>query len=180
MLVSNWRSVVIGLWATRILNGCRMREMFSDMPFMYGIVAVVVWVASSLASVVVGLWVLRWIKWLSHSWSLGHLWLGGNFKIGLKFFDKTTLVMMGRNPIWIVTIPQFSRFSGDKMFTTDLTPIQNVVCEVFPTDRRNPFVSPLLGKFPYFFSSISNNWRYPCHINSIITTTSGHTAKNRP
>ena len=45
MLVSNWRSVVIGLWATRILNGCRMREMFSDMPFMYGIVTVVVGVA---------------------------------------------------------------------------------------------------------------------------------------
>ena len=35
-----------------------MREMFSDMPFMYGIVAVVVGVALSLASVVVvGLWV---------------------------------------------------------------------------------------------------------------------------
>ena len=26
---------------------------------------------------------------------------------------------MGRMRIWIVTIPQFSRFSGDKMFTTD-------------------------------------------------------------
>ena len=38
-LVSNWRSVVIGLWATRILNVCRMRKMFSDMPFMYGMVA---------------------------------------------------------------------------------------------------------------------------------------------
>ena len=37
-LVSNWCSVVIGLWATRILSGCRMCEMFSDMPFMYGIV----------------------------------------------------------------------------------------------------------------------------------------------
>ena len=35
-----------------------MREMVSDMPFMYGIVAVVVGVALSLASVVVlGLWV---------------------------------------------------------------------------------------------------------------------------
>ena len=50
------------------MNGCRMREMFSDMPFMYGIVAVVVGVALSLASVVVvvvvvvGLWVLRWMK----------------------------------------------------------------------------------------------------------------------
>ena len=31
-----------------------MREMFSDMPFMYGIVAVVVGVALSLALVVVG------------------------------------------------------------------------------------------------------------------------------
>ena len=31
-----------------------MREMFSDIPFMYGIVAVVVGVALSLASVVVG------------------------------------------------------------------------------------------------------------------------------
>ena len=74
------------------MNGCRMREMFSDMPFMYGIVALVVGVALSLASVVVvvvvvvvaaaavvvvevvvvvvvvvavvvvGLWVLRWMK----------------------------------------------------------------------------------------------------------------------
>ena len=35
------------------MNGCRMREMFSDMPFKYGIVAVVVRVALSLASVVV-------------------------------------------------------------------------------------------------------------------------------
>ena len=31
-----------------------MREMFSDMPFMYGIVAVLVGVALSLALVVVG------------------------------------------------------------------------------------------------------------------------------
>ena len=30
--VSNWRSVEMGLWATRISKGCRMREMFSDMP----------------------------------------------------------------------------------------------------------------------------------------------------
>ena len=29
----------------QIFNGCRMREMFSDMPFMYGMVAVVVGVA---------------------------------------------------------------------------------------------------------------------------------------
>ena len=36
-----------------------MREMVSDMPFIYGIVAVVVGVALSLASVVVvGLWVI--------------------------------------------------------------------------------------------------------------------------
>ena len=35
------------------MNGCRMCEMFSDMPFKYGIVAVVVRVALSLASVVV-------------------------------------------------------------------------------------------------------------------------------
>ena len=35
-----------------ILNGCRMCEMFSDMPFIYGIVAVVI-VVLSLASVVV-------------------------------------------------------------------------------------------------------------------------------
>ena len=45
--------MVIGLRATRILNGCRMREMFLDMPFMYCIVAVVVGVALSLASLVV-------------------------------------------------------------------------------------------------------------------------------
>ena len=68
--------------------------------------------------------------------------------------------MLGRNPIWIVTIPQFSHFSGDKMFTTDPAVIQNVVYEVLPADRRNPFVSPLFGKFPYFFSSTSSNLRY--------------------
>ena len=45
--------MVIGLCATRILNGCRMHEMFTDITFMYGIVAVVVGVALSLASVVV-------------------------------------------------------------------------------------------------------------------------------
>ena len=38
---------------TRTMNGCRMREMFSDMPFMYSIVAVVVRVGLSLSSVVV-------------------------------------------------------------------------------------------------------------------------------
>ena len=43
----------MGFRATWILNVCRMREMFSDMPFMYGIVAVVVGVALSLALVVV-------------------------------------------------------------------------------------------------------------------------------
>ena len=37
----------------RILNGCTMHEMFSDMPFMYGIVTVVVGVALSSALVVV-------------------------------------------------------------------------------------------------------------------------------
>ena len=31
----------MGLWAMRLLNGFRMREMFSDMLFMYGVVAVV-------------------------------------------------------------------------------------------------------------------------------------------
>ena len=36
-----------------MLNGCRMRGMFSDMPFVYYILAVVVGVALSLASVVV-------------------------------------------------------------------------------------------------------------------------------
>ena len=35
------------------MNGFRMREMFSDMSFMYGIVAVVVGVALSLASIIV-------------------------------------------------------------------------------------------------------------------------------
>ena len=40
--------MVVGLRATRILNGCRMREMFSDMLFMYGIIAVAVGVALSL------------------------------------------------------------------------------------------------------------------------------------
>ena len=39
-----------------MLNGCKMHEMFSDMPFMYGIVAVVVGVAFSLASVVLVGW----------------------------------------------------------------------------------------------------------------------------
>ena len=39
--------------ATRMLNGCGMCEMFSDMPFTYGIVSVVVGVTLSLVSVVV-------------------------------------------------------------------------------------------------------------------------------
>ena len=44
----------MGLWATRIsLKGCKIREMFSDMPFMYGMVAVVVGIAVSFVSVVV-------------------------------------------------------------------------------------------------------------------------------
>ena len=47
----------------QISIGCRMHEMFSDMPFMYGMVAVVVGVALSLALVVVvGLLVLCWMK----------------------------------------------------------------------------------------------------------------------
>ena len=46
------------------------------------------------------------------------------------------------------------------MFATDPAVIQNVACEVLPADRRNPFVLPLLGKFPYFFSSTSSNLRY--------------------
>ena len=62
-LVSNWRSVLMGLWATRILNGCRMRETFSDILSICGRVAVVVGVALSLALVVViGLWVFRRMK----------------------------------------------------------------------------------------------------------------------
>ena len=43
---------MIGLWTTRILKGCRKREMLSDMPLMCGIVAVVVGVAVSFISVV--------------------------------------------------------------------------------------------------------------------------------
>ena len=50
--VGNWRNVVMGLWTTWILKGCRMREMSSDMLFMYGIVAVSVGVAVSFISVV--------------------------------------------------------------------------------------------------------------------------------
>ena len=42
MFVCNWPSVVVGLWAMRILKDCKLREMFSDLPFMYGIVVVVV------------------------------------------------------------------------------------------------------------------------------------------
>ena len=53
MLVSNWRSVVMGLWAMWILKGCKMHEMFSDMPFMCGMVAEAVGVAVSSVSVVV-------------------------------------------------------------------------------------------------------------------------------
>lgn len=50
----------MGLWAMRLLNGFRMREMFLDMLFMYGVVAVVVRFAVSFVSVVlVGRWVFR-------------------------------------------------------------------------------------------------------------------------
>ena len=41
------------MWAMRILKGCRICEMFSDMPFIYCIVAVVVGVAVSFVLVVV-------------------------------------------------------------------------------------------------------------------------------
>ena len=40
-LVSSLRKVVIGLCATRILQGCSIRAMVSEVPLMYGIVAVV-------------------------------------------------------------------------------------------------------------------------------------------
>ena len=43
----------MGLWATLILKGCKMRKMFSDMPSMYRTVAVVVGVVVSLVLVVV-------------------------------------------------------------------------------------------------------------------------------
>ena len=50
----------MGFWATRIFKGYRMREMFSNMPFMCGVVAVVGEDALSLASVVVvGRWVFK-------------------------------------------------------------------------------------------------------------------------
>ena len=42
----------MGLWTTWILKDCRMREMLSDMLFMYGIVAVSVGVGVSFLSVV--------------------------------------------------------------------------------------------------------------------------------
>ena len=40
-LVSSRRKVVIGLCATRILSGCNIRAIVSEVPLMYGIVAVV-------------------------------------------------------------------------------------------------------------------------------------------
>ena len=40
-LVSSCPKVVIGLCATRILQGCNIRAIFSEVPLMYGIVAVV-------------------------------------------------------------------------------------------------------------------------------------------
>ena len=43
----------MGLWATQILKGCEMHKMFSDMPLMYSMVAVVVGVEVSFVSVVV-------------------------------------------------------------------------------------------------------------------------------
>ena len=45
------------------------------------------------------------------------------------------------------------------MSTTDLSVLQNAVCEFFSTDGRNPFVSPFLEKI-YFFASISYNLMY--------------------
>ncbi|PFX15510.1 ATP-dependent DNA helicase PIF1 [Stylophora pistillata] len=45
--------VMMGLWATRILKGVKMREMFSDMLFTYGMVAVVIGVVESFVLVVV-------------------------------------------------------------------------------------------------------------------------------
>ena len=50
--ISNLRSAMNSLWAMQILKGCRMQEMFTDMLFMYGIVALVVGVVVLL--VVVG------------------------------------------------------------------------------------------------------------------------------
>ena len=52
-----------------------------------------------------------------------------------------------------------------------------ILSEVFPTDRRNSFVLPLLWKFPYFFS-LTSIWRYFFHSNSFITTTSGPIVRN--
>ena len=40
-LVSSLRKVVIGLCTTRVLQGCSIRAMVSEVPLMYGIVAVV-------------------------------------------------------------------------------------------------------------------------------------------
>ena len=40
-LVSSRRKVVIGLCATRILQGCSIRAMVPEVSLMYGIVAVV-------------------------------------------------------------------------------------------------------------------------------------------
>ena len=39
--VSKRRKVVIGLWATRILYGCGMLAIVSEVPFMYDIITVV-------------------------------------------------------------------------------------------------------------------------------------------
>ena len=40
-LVSKCRNVVVGLWATRMLYGCRICEMVSEVPLMQGRVTVV-------------------------------------------------------------------------------------------------------------------------------------------
>ena len=39
--VSKHRKVVIGFWATRMLYGCGMRAIVSEVPFVYDIIAVV-------------------------------------------------------------------------------------------------------------------------------------------
>ena len=40
-LVSKCRNVVVGLWATQMLWGCRILEMVSEVPLMLGMVTVV-------------------------------------------------------------------------------------------------------------------------------------------
>ena len=43
----------MGWWAMWILKGCKMPDMFSDMSFVYGMVAVVIGVVVSFVSVVI-------------------------------------------------------------------------------------------------------------------------------